>query len=243
MDAQTLIVFAVSAVLLTVFFYFGRQNGFYALGLHHWVGAQFPETYAADRELLEYSYWGAASLVLRVLIPIGIITLLFRRPLAEYGLTLRGVGKHARIYLALYLLMLPLLYVASQLPSFQATYPFYSRAAEGGARFWTFELAYALQFIGVEVFFRGFMTFGLAKRLGYYAVLIMTLPYTMIHFGKPMPEAMGAIVAGLALGYLALRTGSVVPGILIHWGVAFTMDVLSIVQKHGGIAPALAVLF
>ncbi|CAN5522913.1 hypothetical protein BH24ACT7_BH24ACT7_14150 [soil metagenome] len=87
-------------------------------------------------------------------------------------------------------------------------------------------MGYSIQFVGVEAFFRGFMTFGLARRFGWLAVPIMTVPYTMIHFAKPMPEAVAAIVAGLGLGALALRSRSWVPGVFLHVAVALTMDVL-----------------
>ena len=83
-----------------------------------------------------------------------------------------------------------------------------------------------MQFIGVEAFFRGFMTFGLLRRFGWLSILVMTVPYTMIHFTKPMPEATAAIFAGLILGYLAVRSKSFVPGIFLHAGVALTMDLL-----------------
>jgi membrane protease YdiL (CAAX protease family) len=54
----------------------------------------------------------------------------------------------------------------------------------------------------------------------------MTVPYVMIHFVKPMPEAVAAIFAGLILGYLAVRSKSFVPGFVLHVAVAMTMDFL-----------------
>jgi len=48
----------------------------------------------------------------------------------------------------------------------------------------------------------------------------------MIHFTKPMPEATAAIFAGLILGYMAVRSKSFVPGIMLHVSVAVTMDLL-----------------
>jgi membrane protease YdiL (CAAX protease family) len=56
----------------------------------------------------------------------------------------------------------------------------------------------------------------------------MVVPYCMIHYGKPMPETLFAIVAGLVLGTLALRTKSIWLGVLIHISVALTMDILSL---------------
>ena len=64
-------------------------------------------------------------------------------------------------------------------------------------------------------------------------LVIMTIPYCMIHFGKPMPETLAAIVAGLVLGYLALKSKSWLYGALLHWAIGITMDLLSIFHKGG----------
>jgi membrane protease YdiL (CAAX protease family) len=56
----------------------------------------------------------------------------------------------------------------------------------------------------------------------------MIVPYCMIHYGKPLPETFGAILAGLILGTIAMRTKSIWGGALIHIGVAMTMDVLAL---------------
>ena len=84
------------------------------------------------------------------------------------------------------------------------------------------------QFFGLEFFFRGFILHGLRRALGANAIFVMIVPYCMIHFGKPMPETIGAIGAGLILGTLAMRTRSIWGGVLIHIGVAMTMDVLAL---------------
>ena len=49
-----------------------------------------------------------------------------------------------------------------------------------------------MQFWSLEAFFRGFFIFGLRRRFGYYSVIIMTIPYCMIHFNKPITETLGA---------------------------------------------------
>jgi membrane protease YdiL (CAAX protease family) len=56
----------------------------------------------------------------------------------------------------------------------------------------------------------------------------MIVPYCMIHFQKPMAETFGAIIAGLVLGTLAMRTRSIWGGVAIHAAVALTMDVLAL---------------
>src|SRR5260221_9354599 len=54
----------------------------------------------------------------------------------------------------------------------------------------------------------------------------------MIHFGKPYLEAVGAIVAGIALGSLSMRTKSIYQGFLVHITVAALMDWLSLRRRH-----------
>ena len=56
----------------------------------------------------------------------------------------------------------------------------------------------------------------------------MTVPYTMIHFHKPFPECLGALGAGLLLGFLALRYRSFLGGVVLHSLVAVTMDLLAV---------------
>lgn len=189
--------------------------------------------------LAPYAHWGLASVVLRVLIPFAIILFAFREPLASYGWRCRGTLKHAPLYVALYLLMLPLILWASTQGSFQQKYPFYKGAAEGGASFWLYELFYGAQFLGVEFFFRGFLTFALFRRFGYNALLIMAIPYVMVHFNKPLPETFGALGAALILGTLALRARSCIPGVFLHWAVGMTMDVLAIGKALGSMGAAL----
>ena len=70
------------------------------------------------------------------------------------------------------------------------------------------------------------VVFGLLPRFGSLSVVVMTIPYTMIHFGKPVQEAFAAIIAGLILGLMAVRSKSFVPGIFLHVAVAITMDLL-----------------
>lgn len=225
-DRSALVVLLSSTVLLVIFFYWGRPGFYYTSGLSGYIGdlafgplEEYPGVGA-------YLWWGFTSVVLRVGVPLLIIVWLLRAKPGDFGFRLRGIGPHLPIYGLMYLVMLPVLVWASSFQSFLDYYPFYAEAAEGGAAFWLYELGYGLQFVGVEAFFRGFMTFGLLPRFGVLSVVVMTVPYTMIHFAKPMPEAFAAIVAGLVLGTMAIRSRSFVPGILLHVAVAVTMDLL-----------------
>jgi membrane protease YdiL (CAAX protease family) len=225
-EREAAIVLISSTILLLVFFYWGRAGFYTRSGLVDWVPETLGGPFVEFPAVGGYLWWGLASLVMRVLIPLAIIVFIIKRSPRSYGFRLAGTSRHLPMYGAMYLLMFPVLFVVSGTSSFENFYPFYSRAAEGGTAFWLYEAGYALQFVGVEAFFRGFMTFGLLRRFGWFAIPVMTVPYTMIHFTKPMPEATAAIVAGLVLGYMAVRSKSFVPGVFLHVGVAVTMDLL-----------------
>lgn len=238
LDRHTTIVFIVSIVLLVIFQYFGRPESH--RGAHEvWLRPLAEAVLGSQAAMAPYAHWAVSSIVWRILIPIALIVFVFRESAADYGWRWRGTLRHAPMYAALYLLMVPLILWAAAQESFQQKYPFYKGAAEGGFSFWGYELLYGIQFAGVEFFFRGFLTFALFKRFGYYAILIMAIPYVMVHFNKPLPETFGALGAALILGSLALKARSCVPGIFLHWAVGMTMDFLAIAKSLGGIGPAL----
>jgi membrane protease YdiL (CAAX protease family) len=137
------------------------------------------------------------------------------------------------LYAVMLVVMLPLVIYFSSTTSFQSRYPFYNPVYDKSLfpDFIIWEIMYFAQFIGLEFFFRGFMVLGLKKRFGFYSVFIMTVPYCMIHFGKPMPETFGAIAAGFVLGMLAMKSRSIFMGVLIHYSVAITMDLCSLWRK------------
>jgi membrane protease YdiL (CAAX protease family) len=157
----------------------------------------------------------------------------FKDKFSNYGLSIKGALKDYKIYLLLIGIMLPIVITASFTESFQHKYPFYKLQEGEGLfpRFFIWECLYLLQFFAVEFFFRGFMLHGNKQRFGFYSILVMTIPYCMIHFGKPLPETLAAIVAGLVLGVLSLKSNSIWLGVAIHFSVAITMDFCSLWQK------------
>jgi membrane protease YdiL (CAAX protease family) len=106
----------------------------------------------------------------------------------------------------------------------------YPGAGRSWIDFGVWEIIYIGQFFCLEVFFRGFWLRG-ARSLGMGAIFSMVVPYVMIHFPKPYLEACGAIVAGVVLGSLSMRTGSIWAGFLIHSTVAVLMDLLALEQN------------
>jgi membrane protease YdiL (CAAX protease family) len=130
----------------------------------------------------------------------------------------------------LYAFMLPLVFFASRQPAFRSYYPYLDIARRG----WQyFLLAQTIQFCTMfcwEFICRGYLLFGLHRRLGPVAVAIQTIPFVLLHIGKPELELLGSIIAGMALGVVALRARSFYPCVVLHFAVAATLDLLSVLK-------------
>lgn len=222
---KTLGVLLVSAVSLLVLNY-GQQNAVYRM-VEPWLSAVVG---FVDPGLQRLIWWSTLCVCCYFLMPVMYLFALGERNLTSYGLHPKGMLKQGRIYLILGLPMLVVVFLASYLPSFQQTYPFWRvKSTEllwPGLLVW--ELVYALQFFSLEFFFRGFMVHGSRSVLGWYSVPVMMVPYLMIHFSKPFPEALGSLVAGWVLGMLSYHSKSIWWGVLLHISVAVSMDLLSL---------------
>lgn len=152
-----------------------------------------------------------------------------------YGLNTAHVD--LRPYFQMLLIMLPVLVAASFNSGFQRQYPMYKTSPAHtylGVHEWVtvaaYELAYGLDFITVELLFRGFMVIGMIELLGRKAVLPMAVTYCYLHFGKPAGEAISSVAGGYILGVIALETRSIWGGITVHVGIAWMMETIAFAQ-------------
>ncbi|MFT7642902.1 MAG: membrane protease YdiL (CAAX protease family) [Pirellulaceae bacterium] len=201
---------------------------------HNWIPTSWHTVLDAveNRELVRLGWGNFGDLIVYIIIPLLVTRFVCKRSLTDYGLGMRDAVKGWWVYLLMYLVMIGPIVVMSGKTSFQYTYPFYhlSTAEPLWPRFFIWEAMYAFQFIGLEFFFRGFMLHGTRRHFGVYAILAMTIPYCMIHFGKPLPETFAAIVAGIVLGFMSLKTRTVWLGAALHIAVAWSMDFASLLR-------------
>jgi len=133
-------------------------------------------------------------------------------------------------YLLLLLLMLPLLFFAATQADFQVVYPRSKVLQVIDHPQWyhysLFEFTYALDFITIELFFRGFLLAVLSRWLGTKSILPVALFYFSIHLGKPMLEAFSSFWGGLILGSISIQTKSIWGGWIVHVGIALLMELL-----------------
>ena len=217
---QILVILVTVAVSLTLQEYIGDRGFFEDHFKPHGADPYYT--------LKGFAWWSGWRVLGYVVIPMTVLALMPGERIVDYLLSPRGYFKHLWIYAVLFLCVLPAVLLASTTPAFRHTYPFYRMANRSHLDLALWEGIYATQFVALEFFFRGFILSGLRRALGSNAIFVMIVPYCMIHYGKPLPETLGAIGAGLILGTLAMRTRSLWGGVLIHIGVAATMDILAL---------------
>lgn len=222
-------VLVSAAVLTTVSFYYGGRAFF----RQEFYGQYFTHPYY---ELIEFLYWFAATGFIYAVVPSVLILLVLREKLRDFGWSIGDWRLGLKVSVIFILVMLVVTWFISADPAFQARYPHCRMAARDWTTFAIFEAFFLVYFIGWEYIWRGYVLFGLEKVVGApLAVLVQTLPFVILHNGKPALETFSAILAGVALGALAVRTRSFWYGVLIHWTVMLSIDLFSTLRLRSGV--------
>lgn len=237
-DWEVIVILVTTAVMLTLqHYYVTSGSGFWLDKMLYFFCPQSQEEglkswlqRSENLQLTRLSRWTFGNFVVYVFCPVFVIKVVLRKKISDYGTRLSGAISGWPIYFGMFLVMVPFILLASTREAFQNYYPFYKLGQNEAIwpRFIAWELLYACQFVALEFFFRGFVLNGTRKRFGAYSIFVMTIPYCMIHFGKPMPETFGAIGAGVILGFMSLKTRSIWLGAAVHISVAWTMDALAV---------------
>jgi membrane protease YdiL (CAAX protease family) len=235
-DHRPFVALALCAVVLTLQEYYGGRATYD--DTFRPILAQLDATHPRSVHLFKYDSlygfaWWASTRIVGYMAPLAVWKLCFRRDsVMDMGFRVRGFFEHAWIYGLFLGLVLPVMVLVSREPDFGSYYPFYRDSSRSWFDFLAWEAMYFAQFFALEVFFRGFWLATLRRSFGSGAIFAMAVPYCMIHYGKPFLEANGAIVAGIALGSLSMKTKSIYQGFLVHVTVAGSMDWLALLHRH-----------
>lgn len=150
--------------------------------------------------------------LLYFIIPLLIVLFLFRENPREYGFSF-GDWKLGLTYTLIGIaFMAPIIYFLGHSNESMKTY--YARLVIGLP--WTT----FIDLIGWEFFFRGWILFSYARKLGPEALWLQAVPFALAHVGKPEVETISTIFGGFAFGWVAWRTKSFFYPFLIHWFIA-----------------------
>lgn len=185
-------------------------------------------------------YWTRIMLSLKYRMPsiVGSVFIIWlikdRRKMPFYGFTRKNFD--LRPYVGMLFFMLPLIFMAATTSDFLDSYP---RAGGWGLQhlsvnnpehqnyFLLFETIYGLDFINVELFFRGLLILAFMEFAGPKAILPASAFYVFIHFGKPLGETISSFFGGTLLGIIAYYSRSILGGIIVHMGIAWLMELMA----------------
>jgi len=131
-------------------------------------------------------------------------------PMRELGLGLGEVRRWLPLTLATLAISLPLLIIGTEMSEIDR---FYSTRSFDPVRSL---VTVTIYMIGWEFLTRGFLLFGLRKRLGELSILVQIIPFTLAHMEKPLAEALSCVLSGLVWGYICYRGRSFWPAVLLH---------------------------
>lgn len=159
----------------------------------------------------------ATALIYYLLVPLAAGLLLFRHKPWQYGIRIGRWRSSIVLIVVCLAAMAPILYEASTMPEFRSYYRI-------DAVDWPdLLLNTALLMFAWEFLFRGYMLFGLEESIGKSAIFVQTIPFVLLHLGKPFLETLLCIPGGFIFGYVAYRTRSVLPCFIIHFGMYVMM--------------------
>ena len=197
-----------------------------------WKCFAFP--HFAEKPTLADFWLGAiplfAALILFGLVPMGIVKWGFRERLADYGLQFGIPHRTIRTFFLAMPLIIAIAILTGHQPAFFEIYPLNETIRPQHTKigidlFVIHSICYVGYYFGWEFLFRGFMQQGLSKCCGVpMAIFIQTLASTMLHYGHPVGEIVGAVIAGLVWGFLVYRTRSVLSGFGQHTLLGIVLD-------------------
>lgn len=226
-DRRSVVVLLGGSLVMTLYLYQGQPEFF----LRH--VAPPPGEREVWWEWYAYLYEFGFMLVTWALLPFLAARIVLRMPAREQGLQLGDWRLGLKLVMVALVIMVPLMYVNAKNPEFQAEYPLTRLAGLTSGTFVAWQASRLIYYIAWEYFFRGFMLFGLAGRIGAFAAIaVQTVPSTIIHFGKPEGEMLAALVAGVIFGAIAWRTRSILYVLIIHWFAGLFTDLFCLLASR-----------
>ncbi|MCJ7522392.1 MAG: CPBP family intramembrane metalloprotease [Dehalococcoidia bacterium] len=153
--------------------------------------------------------WSVALLFFAAL-PILIVLLLLRRNPLDFGFHL-GNWRLWGVYVVITCIVaLPILAAFSRIDSLHTYYLL------GDFNIGSYFLKSVVYLTAWEFLFRGYLLFGLKRRLKAASIFLQMVPFVLLHLGKPEIETLSTIPMGIYLGYVAYRGNSFWPAVIIH---------------------------
>ena len=217
-NRKPVIILLLAPLVLTTWKYYGSKSYYLA---HLSSNLVIFNSAAMTAEWYNY----LSAFVLLGVLSVAVIKFVFKESLTDYGLQIGDWKFWIPAVLVVGAVMVGLSYPSSKDPQYIAEYPLYKGAGSSIQMFAVHAFAYLIFYLGWEIFFRGFMQFGLTERFGVWgAILVQVALSCIVHIGKPDSEIYSSILGGLVWGIMVYRSKSIWPSITTHWILGISLD-------------------
>lgn len=221
---KKIIIILVSVMLFQTIAYYFTSRLFFRSNISHLIQNESLSTIG------EILYWIIGDLFCFLVFPWLIIKFIFNEKIALYGLLPVKFYFNWKIYSGIIIVIFLGSWFVTSMESISFTYPIFFESKNKWGLFFVFEALLLLYIFAWEFFWRGFMLFGLESKFGWYAVFIQTIPFVILHNGKPAIETFSSILGGILLGIIALKSRTFLYGVALHFSLMFSIDLFSVLR-------------
>lgn len=195
-----------------------------------------------------YNQYLVGNLIGLFWVPMLLILLVFRAEPGEFGFALGSSRRVWPVTLVAFVGLAAVLLWVSRWQVFQDHYPWFRHFPQ---EFWPAfrdypranpfsaapmlmlyaQASYGMYLFCWEFFFRGYLLLGLARSIGWAAIVVQAAAFALLHYGKPTTEMMASFGGGIVLGIIALNAKSFVPCFVLHWAASVTFDILVVLGR------------
>lgn len=188
-------------------------------------------------DLWQYIYQFVITVLLFWMLPWLITRYYIKTDFSSFGLKLIYNKQAVIVCAVVYPLVIASTYFSSQQPEIAAEYPLSKLIGASWLVFIAYHISYVFYFVAYEVFYRGYLQFGLkSEQAGMkewaVIILIQTVLTTLFHIGKPGSEILAAAAFGPVFGYVVFRYKSIWYVMAIHYVMNLFLDLFSLHWLH-----------
>lgn len=212
-------VVSIAVNASALYWYHGRKGGLLDTAAALGFEVPAPETWAAVLQC------GVAAILLGALPVLG-ISLVLKASLRDLGFGAGDWRWGAKASVPVALVLFPLVvFTQSHASGICTYYPITTLVGDGVPATLGWWAVYLVYYIAWEGLFRGAIQIGLGDRWGFApAAALQTALTTMLHAGHPEAETLAACAVAPVLGWVAWRTRSIWPVVLIHFAAGAGTD-------------------
>jgi len=223
LDKKVVIILVSVPLFQTISFYI-TSTVFFRSSISHLFQS---ESFFAIGEILN---WVFGDIICFFIFPWLIIKFIFNEKLKLYGLLPGKFYFNWKVYSGIIIVIYLASWFVTSMESISFTHPVFFNAKNNWGLFFIFEALLLLYIFAWEFLWRGYMLFGLESKFGWYAIFIQTIPFVILHNGKPAIETFSSILGGILLGIIALKSRTFLYGVVLHFSLMFSIDLFSVLR-------------